>query len=84
MPGLVGLVALLTVFSITALETVRMAMHTELEPLAIGLTCGFVIYLIHGLVDNVTFSTKPGMMIWAIMGLIMALYHQHHERDLAR
>jgi putative inorganic carbon (HCO3(-)) transporter len=75
-PGLVGFIAVLAAFSITAIETVRMAKHTELEPLAIGLLCGFIVYLIHGLVDAVTFSTKPGTVIWAILGLTTALW-QH-------
>lgn len=73
-PGLVAFIALLTTFSITAVGTVRMAKHTELEPLAIGLLCGFVVYLIHGLVDAVTFSTKAGTVIWAILGLTTALW----------
>ena len=73
-PGLVSFIAVLTAFSITAVETVRMAKRTELEPLAIGLLCGFVVYLIHGLVDAVTFSTKPGTVLWAILGLTTALW----------
>jgi putative inorganic carbon (HCO3(-)) transporter len=74
LPGLVALVGLLTVFSIMGLQTARLAKNTSLEPLAIGLLCGFIVYLIHGLVDHVTFSTKPGMVIWAIMGLTAALW----------
>lgn len=73
-PGLVAFIALLTAFSITAVEAVRMAKYTELEPLAIGLLCGFVVYLIHGLVDAITFSTKPGTVIWMIIGLVTALW----------
>jgi putative inorganic carbon (HCO3(-)) transporter len=73
-PGLVAFIALLTTFSITAVDTVRMAKHTEFEPLAMGLLCGFVVYLIHGLVDAVTFSTKPGTVIWMIIGLMAALW----------
>jgi len=73
-PGLVGFIAFLTAFSITAVQTVRMAKRTELEPLAIGLLGGFVVYLIHGLVDAITFSTKPGTVIWVIMGLTVALW----------
>jgi putative inorganic carbon (HCO3(-)) transporter len=73
-PGLVGFIAFLMAFSITAVQTVRMAKHTELEPLAIGLLCGFVVYLTHGLVDAVTFSSKPGMVIWVTMGLTEALW----------
>ena len=73
-PGLVALVGLLTVFSIIALQTVRLARNTSLEPLSVGLLCGFIVYLIHGLVDYVTFSTKPGTVIWIIMGLTVALW----------
>ncbi|MBC8248154.1 MAG: O-antigen ligase family protein [Anaerolineales bacterium] len=83
-PGLVAMIGLLTVFFIIALQTVRLARNTSLKPLSVGLLCGFIVYLIHGLVDHVTFSTKPGIVIWAIMGLIVAIYRRHRERDLAR
>jgi putative inorganic carbon (HCO3(-)) transporter len=73
-PGLVSFIAFLAAFSITAVQTVRMAKHTELESLATGLLGGFVVYLTHGLVDAVTFSTKPGTVIWVIMGLTAALW----------
>lgn len=73
-PGLVAMVGLLTVFSIIALQTVRWARNTSLEPLSMGLLCGFMVYLVHGLVDHVTFSTKPGTVIWAILGLTTALW----------
>jgi len=80
-PGLVALIALLTAFSFIAVKAVRMSKGTAFEPLAVGLLCGFVVYPIHGLLDNVTFSTKPGMAIWAIMGLLVALCHQHHSPE---
>jgi putative inorganic carbon (HCO3(-)) transporter len=83
-PGLVAFIAFLTAFSFTAVKSLRMAKGTELEPLAIGLLCGFVVYLSHGLLDYVTHSTKPGTAIWAIMGLTVALYRRHHKRDLTR
>jgi len=73
-PGLVAFIALLTAFASTAVVTIRRARGTEFAPLAIGLFCGFVVYLIHGLLDNVTFSTKPGTVIWAILGLTTALW----------
>ena len=73
-PGLVALVGLLTVFSTIALQTVRWSRNTSLEPLSVGLLCGFIVYLIHGLVDHVTFSTKPGIVIWALLGLMAALW----------
>ena len=83
-PGLVAFVALLTAIFFTAIETVRMAKSSGSGPLAIGLFCGFLVYLIHGLLDYVTHSTKPGIVIWAIIGLIVALYRQLYDRDWAR
>ena len=82
-PGLVALIALLVAFSFIAVKAVRLSKGTAFEPLAVGLLCGFVVYPIHGLLDNVTFSTKPGMAIWAIMGLLVALYRQHHPTRFA-
>lgn len=73
-PGLVAMVGLLTVFSIMALQTFRWARNTSFEPLSMGLLCGFMVYLVHGLVDHVTFSTKAGIVIWAILGLTTALW----------
>ena len=80
-PGLVALVGLLAVFSIIALQTVRLARNTSLAPLSVGLLCGFIVYLIHGLVDYITFSTKPAMVLWALMGLTTAvwLYLANHQ-----
>jgi len=43
-----------------------------------------MVYLIHGLVDHVTFSTKPGIAIWAIMGLMVAVHCHYDKRDLVR
>ena len=82
-PGLVAFIALLTAISFTAVEAVRMAKSTEFGPLAIGLFGGFLVYLTHGLLDYVTHSTKPGIVIWAIIRLIVALYRQLYYRDWA-
>ncbi len=83
-PGLVAFVSFLTVFSIVALRTLKLSRNTSFEPLSMSLFCGFMVYLIHGLVDNVTFSTKPGIVIWAIMGLMTALYRHCAGGDLVR
>ena len=74
LPGFVAFIALIIAFSFTALQAIRLAKGSEFEPLAVGLFCGFIVYLIHGLLDNVTFSTKPGTVIWVIMGLTVALW----------
>ena len=83
-PGLVAFIGFLTTFSLIALQTLCPARNTPLKPLSAGLLCGFMVYLIHGLVDHVTFSTKPGIAIWAIMGLMVAVHCHYDKRDLVR
>ncbi|MFB0536211.1 MAG: hypothetical protein ACETWR_14640, partial [Anaerolineae bacterium] len=45
-----------------------------LAALAAGLGCSLVVMGLHGLVDAVTWGTKPAVVAWAVMGMAMALY----------
>jgi putative inorganic carbon (HCO3(-)) transporter len=73
-PGLVAGMALITAFLLIGISAMRRTRNTEWEGIAVGAMGGFVVYLVHGLVDNVTFSVKPGMVIWTIIGLTTALW----------
>jgi len=73
-PGLVAGMALISAFLLIGISAMRSARHTQLEGIAVGAMGGFVVYLVHGLVDNITFSAKPGVVVWTIIGLTTALW----------
>jgi putative inorganic carbon (HCO3(-)) transporter len=73
-PGLVAGMALLSVFLLIGISAMQHARHTQWEGVAVGAVGGFIVYLVHGLVDNITFSAKPGIVIWAIIGLATAVW----------
>lgn len=73
-PGLVAGMALISVFLLIGISALWRARGTRLEGIAVGAMGGFLVHLVHGLVDNITFSTKPGVAIWTIIGLATALW----------
>jgi putative inorganic carbon (HCO3(-)) transporter len=73
-PGLVAGMALISAFLLIGISAMQRARHTRLEGVAAGAMGGFVVYLVHGLVDNITFSAKPGMVLWTIVGLATAVW----------
>ena len=73
-PGLVAGMALIASFLLIGINALRRARRTQLEGIAVGAVGGFIVYLVHGLVDNVAFSAKAGVVIWTIVGLTTALW----------
>jgi putative inorganic carbon (HCO3(-)) transporter len=73
-PGLVAGMALIAAFLLIGISAMRRARRTQLEGIAVGAMGGFVVYLVHGLVDDVTFSTKPAMVLWTLVGLTTAVW----------
>ena len=73
-PGLVASMAIIAASLLVGTRAIHRARYTPLEGLAVGGTCGFIVYLVHGLVDNVTFSAKPTAILWALMGLTTAIW----------
>jgi len=74
-PGLVAFIGTLAAFAFTAWEALRLSRGSDFEPLALGLFCGFIVYLIHGLLDSITaVSIKAGIVLWALMGFTTALW----------
>jgi putative inorganic carbon (HCO3(-)) transporter len=73
-PGLVAGMALISVFFPIGISALWRARGTRLEGIAVGAMGGFLVYLVHGLVDNITFSAKPGVVVWTIIGLTTALW----------
>jgi putative inorganic carbon (HCO3(-)) transporter len=73
-PGLVGYVALLTTFAITAWRAYHALDDRWLRALIVGLACGMLAHQVFGLTDAFLLGTKPGVVMWVFMGLIAALY----------
>ena len=81
-PGLVGYVALLTTFAITAWRAYHALNDRWLRALIVGLACGMLAHQVFGLTDAFLLGTKPGVVMWVFMGLIAALYV--HRDSIAR
>jgi len=81
-PGLVGYVALLTTFALTAWQAYHALDDRWLQALIMGLACGMLAHQVFGLTDAFLLGTKPGVVMWVFMGLIAALYV--HRDSIAR
>jgi len=66
--------AIVAAFLLTSFSAVRRAHHTALQGITVGTMCGFVVYLVHGFVDHITFSAKPAVVLWALMGLSVSVW----------
>jgi len=73
--GLVVFIALIVICLMMSIRVIRRGPGRD-SLMGLGLVAGLLVYLVHGLTDCVGFSTKPGTVVWAIIGLITALYHQ--------
>lgn len=72
-PGLVAYVGLLTVFTLTAWRIYQRCADLKLRAVAVGLFCGLLAHQVYGLTDAITLGAKPGIVIWAMMGLMVAV-----------
>lgn len=70
-PGFVAFMALLATLLLVGLDSI-LAANPGCRMLTAGLFAGFVVYLTHGLMDDVTFSTKAAVVLWTIAGLMVA------------
>ena len=73
-PGFVAYVALLAAFARTAWRTYTWAPDERVKRLILGLSAGMLAHQIFGLTDAFLLGTKPGIVMWLIMGLITGLY----------
>ena len=72
-PGLVAYVSLLTGFTLMAWRVYRRCADAKLQALALGLFCGLLAHQVYGLTDAITLGAKPGIVIWAMLGLMAAV-----------
>jgi len=81
-PGLVAYVALLACFAFAAWRVYHTLSDRPLQALIVGLACGMLAHQVFGLTDAFLLGTKPGMVMWAFLGLVAALYV--HRNSLRR
>jgi len=72
-PGLVAYIGLLTGFTLMAWRVYRRCADPKLQALALGLFCGLLAHEVYGLTDAITLGAKPGIVIWAMLGLMAAV-----------
>jgi putative inorganic carbon (HCO3(-)) transporter len=77
LPGLVAYLAILVGFGMAWLCTYRHLVAQSLRALSVGLLCSMVAYHVYGLADCITLGAKPGIVIWAMWGLMAALANLH-------
>jgi len=73
-PGFVAYVALLAAFVRTAWRAYTWAPDERVKRLVLGLGAGMLAHQIFGLTDAFMLGTKPGIVMWMIMGLVTGLY----------
>jgi putative inorganic carbon (HCO3(-)) transporter len=72
-PGLVAYLALLLGFGVAWWTAYSHFASGPLRDLSVGLLCSMVAYHVYGLTDCITLGAKPGVAIWAVLGLMAAL-----------
>jgi putative inorganic carbon (HCO3(-)) transporter len=73
-PGFVAYVALLAAFVRTAWRAYTWAPDDRIKRLILGLGAGMLAHQIFGLTDAFLVGTKPGIVMWILMGLVTGLY----------
>ena len=73
-PGFVAYIALLAAFVRTAWRAYTWAPDERIKRLILGLGAGMLAHQIFGLTDAFLLGTKPGVVMWIIMGLVTGLY----------
>jgi len=90
LPGLVAYLALLTACFLMAwraytweksqIPNPKSEIRNPKSQIAIGLLGSLTALVVHGLMDAVTWGTKPSVVTWAVFGVTMALYRLAGER----
>lgn len=78
LPGLCAFVALLVISLRAAWRVWRFGGERnwkDTSALGLGLFTSLIVMTLHGLVDAVTWGTKPAVIPWLVMGLSVAAYH---------
>jgi len=77
LPGLISFLAILLLALWAGLQSRRLLGHLDERPLqaaATGGLSGLLAAMVHGLVDSHTWGSKGAFLLWAVMGLVIALH----------
>jgi len=74
-PGLVAYVGLLVTFGLCAWSAYKRHQDNALQLIVLGLGAGVLAHHVYGLTDAITLGAKPGFILWAIFGLMAAIYN---------
>jgi len=73
--GLVAYVGLITAFLAVTWRTVRHTPMPYTRAACFGLIGSMVAFHVYGLTDAITLGAKPGLVLWVMLGLAVALRH---------
>jgi len=73
MPGLVTYAGLIAAFALMGCQVYQSRGGRE-KALAAGLLCGMLAHQVYGLTDTVALGSKPGFLVWGMLGLMAGLY----------
>lgn len=71
--GILGLVCFVALLIMAILITLRAFRSDRDRSLAIGILASFVVLLIHNLIDQAAWATRPGIIFWIILALAVSL-----------
>ena len=77
--GMIAYLGLVTAALAVGWRTVARAARGTSQWLVMGLLAGYLVFLIHSLLDAVAVSTKVSIVVWFLLGLLMA--SAARERD---
>jgi len=72
-PGLVAYAGLIAAFALMGCQVYRSRGGKE-RALAVGLLCSMLAHQVYGLTDAVALGSKPGFLVWGMLGLMAGLY----------
>ncbi|MBU0495904.1 MAG: O-antigen ligase family protein [Chloroflexi bacterium] len=74
LPGLVAFVGLWLLALVVSVQAMRRAPQGLWQALAVGFFGSVIVYLVHGLTDSVSSFARAGIVVWGVLGALMALW----------
>lgn len=84
LPGLVAVVGLYVALAWSTWRAHKRLSGTPLDLALAGLALGLAAQAVHGLVDALAIGAKPGFLVWAAAGILVALRRNGHSWVKAR
>lgn len=78
-PALMAYGALLSIFAIAAWRAYHTLPDPTIRALIVGIVCGMLAHQVFGIGDAFLLGTKPGVVMWGFLGIVVALY-LHQDR----